>query len=473
MPTLGDVVEHGGLTYTLIDQPDVWRVDRHFKHYHPFFSQAKFHHARTMYVGYSGPVGSGKTRALVYQALQLAYQNPGTQGLLGAPTYRLLQDVTLRQFHEIVNEEKIPVTAHKADLMWTLDEVNTEIIFRACDEPTRLVGKNLSFYGVDELSYVRHEESWMRLEARLREPKANRLCGFAVWTPKGFDWVYNRFINPRTKLANYQAIQAKPNENRVVLAKRPDFYESMRLSYDPRFYKQEALGEYLSTFAGQVYYSYDALVNNREMRFDRRFPIVWSHDFNLNPLCSVIAQMIPLDLGMRHHQFRVLDEIVLPEAQTPQMVEEFIYRTRPMADQVPNGRIRVQVYGDPSGSSRSTSASSTDYEIMRQMFARFPEYEVSFHVSEAHPLVKDRTNAVNALLLSASGDRKLLIHPKCTELQLDLEQMQWMADINGNVTANLDKRNPKRSHISDALGYWIHAVAPLEAPSGYVQDYVF
>lgn len=42
--------------------------------------------------------------------------------------------------------------------------------------------------GVDELTYTQ-EEAWLRLDGQLRDPKAKRLCGFAVWTPKGFDWV--------------------------------------------------------------------------------------------------------------------------------------------------------------------------------------------------------------------------------------------------------------------------------------------
>ena len=47
---------------------------------------------------------------------------------------------------------------------------------------------------LDELTYA-PEAAWLRLEGRLRDPKATRLCGFAVWTPKGYDWVYQRFIS--------------------------------------------------------------------------------------------------------------------------------------------------------------------------------------------------------------------------------------------------------------------------------------
>ncbi len=66
-------------------------------------------------------------------------------------------------------------------------------MFRAVEEFERLRGSNLAWFGLDELTYT-SEEAWLRLEGRLRDPKATRLCGFAVWTPKGYDWVYERFV---------------------------------------------------------------------------------------------------------------------------------------------------------------------------------------------------------------------------------------------------------------------------------------
>ena len=69
----------------------------------------------------------------------------------------------------------------------------SKILFRAVDEFERLRGTNLAWFGVDELTYT-PEEAWLRLEGRLRDPKAIRLCGFGVWTPKGYDWVYRKFV---------------------------------------------------------------------------------------------------------------------------------------------------------------------------------------------------------------------------------------------------------------------------------------
>ncbi|MEP6960672.1 MAG: hypothetical protein ABI995_01240, partial [Acidobacteriota bacterium] len=79
-------------------------------------------------------------------------------------------------------------------------------------------------------------------EGRLRDPKATKLCGFGVWTPKGYDWVYERFV--AQQIAGYETIQAKPFENRYLLSQIPDYYERLKHSYDARFYQQEVLGDY-------------------------------------------------------------------------------------------------------------------------------------------------------------------------------------------------------------------------------------
>jgi len=57
----------------------------------PFESLSRFK-------GYSGPIGAGKSQALCYGALKLAYLNRGCPGVIGAPTYPMLRDSTRLAF---------------------------------------------------------------------------------------------------------------------------------------------------------------------------------------------------------------------------------------------------------------------------------------------------------------------------------------------------------------------------------------
>src|SRR6476469_815931 len=185
-------------------------------------SQQDFHLCGARFKGFSGPVGSGKSMALAQEAIRLCYMNPGRTGLLGAPTYPMLREATMATLLEILDGNRIRYEHNKAENTLVLPDAGSRIVFRPVDDYERLRGTNLAWFGLDELTYC-CEEAWLRLEARLRDPKANYLCGFAVWTPKAYDGVYRKFIlHPAP---GHKAVLAKPRENRFVLAKNPEYYE--------------------------------------------------------------------------------------------------------------------------------------------------------------------------------------------------------------------------------------------------------
>ena len=105
----------------------------------------------------------------------------------------MLRDATQAALIEILESNEIPYEHNKAENTIVMRDTRSRILFRPVDEFERLRGTNLAWFGLDELTYTQ-EEAWLRLEGRLRDPKATRLCGFAVWTPKGYDWVYRKFI---------------------------------------------------------------------------------------------------------------------------------------------------------------------------------------------------------------------------------------------------------------------------------------
>src|ERR1700744_324237 len=263
-------------------------IDRAIKHT-PLTSQQKFHDSTATFKGFSGPIGSGKSQALCHEAIRLSYLNPGRQGLVGAPTYPMLRDATLTSFLEIVSANRLPHAFNKSESVLVMKDTRSRIYFRAVDDFERLRGTNLAWFGLDELTYTA-EEAWLRLEGRLRDPKASRLCGFGVWTPKGFDWVHRRFV--KELVAGYEVVLAQPFENRYVLDSVPDFYERLRGSYDARFFEQEALGAYLNVQAGVVYREFDRQRNVREVEIDPLAPLMWALDFNVDPMSSIVAQRI-------------------------------------------------------------------------------------------------------------------------------------------------------------------------------------
>jgi hypothetical protein len=289
------------------------------------------------------------------------------------------------------------------------------------------------------------EEAWLRLEGRLRDPKAKRLCGFGVWTPKGFDWVFRRFRqNP---VAGYEMIVAQPFENRHVLDTIPDYYERLKSSYSDSFYRQEVLGEYLNVAAGLVYSSFRREKNLAECELAAGKTVLWTLDFNVEPMCSLVAQI-------DGRTVRVVDEIVIGRGTTEQACEEFRRRL---------GRStgKVVVYGDASGNRMQTSGTS-DYRIVREFFRREGLGLPEMRVPASNPSVRQRVELMNAKLCSAGGEVELVVSPRCKELIRDLEEVTY---VPGTLVVDKD-RDPSRTHLSDALGYLVWQEFGPKAPVG-------
>ncbi len=381
----------------------------------------------------------------------MSYQNPGRVGLIGAPTYPMLRDATLQTLTEILEGSRIPFEHNKSENVVTFSDTGSKILMRSLDEFERLRGTNLAWFGVDELSYTQ-EEAWLRLEGRLRDPKATRLCGFAVWTPKGFDWVYKRFVKNRVE--GYELIMAKPFENRFLLDKIPDFYSRLGSSYDDKFYRQEVMGEYLSVASGLVYNSFDRNIHVAEAAIDRNLPLLWALDFNVNPMCSVIVQR-------QGETLVVLDEIVLDRASTLEACIEFRNR-------MPNALAEIIVYGDASGENQRTTGDS-DYRIIRDFFTRLGYRNVQYRVPSKNPFVRERVMLLNSRFRDAAGESTVRIAPRCKELIKDFEEVHYKPDTN-LIDKNSD---PRRTHLSDALGYLVWQEFRPQAPFGECNQRLF
>jgi hypothetical protein len=315
---------------------------------------------------------------------------------------------------------------------------------------------NLGWFGVDELTYCK-EDAWTRLEGRLRHPKARYKCGFAVWTPKGHDWVWRKFISGR-KVQHYQAILARPFENRAVLDATPDFYENLRHSYEERFFRQEVLGEYLDMYSGAAYHSFSA-DNVAPCSFDPRKPLIWTLDFNVNPMSSCLCQV---DEHGRYKTVHVLAELSLRESSTDRACKEFLRRIQPWREAMDDD-IEVRVYGDASGGNRSATTGSSCWDVVQEVMKSQRGIRFRWMWKRRNPDVVVRVAAVNNMLCSfgdghrSAGERHIVIDPSCSELIADLEEVKWMVDNHGASIAELDKRDNKRTHMSDAFGYFIEA----------------
>jgi phage terminase large subunit-like protein len=213
---------------------------------HP--AQARFVTSDARYGFYVGGVGAGKTYAGAVRALCFALDRPGSLGLIGAPTYPMLRDATLRTVFALLDaylgaDAPTRYAWHKSEQRLTLPN-GSEILFRSLDEPDRVRGPNLAWGWLDEAPLCGYY-AWQVLKGRLRQ-EGFAPAGWATGTPKGRDGYARDFeLAPRP---GHRLIRAATMENAAHL---PEGYVD-DLGYSGAFYEQEVLGLF-TAFAGLVY----------------------------------------------------------------------------------------------------------------------------------------------------------------------------------------------------------------------------
>lgn len=200
----------------------------------------------------------------------------------------------------------------------------------------------------------------------------------------------------------------------------------------------------------RAYPAFDGRVHIRDQGppIPRR-PLVWMMDFNVEPFISLV--------GQRHGKlFRIFKEIVLEEGSIPEMCEAFCM-------EYPTHAGEIWVYGDATGRQREQQSRKSNYTVLLANMMRYGS-PVRLKVPESNPAVTARLNAVGMQLRNEKGEINVEIDPSCEELIADMEQV--LLDGKGGIKKTHNKRDPysRRTHSSDAIGYWIAYEEPVKLP---------
>ncbi len=196
-------------------------------------------------------------------------------------------------------------------------------------------------------------------------------------------------------------------------------------------------GRVYSSFRNKAY----AAGNVDESVQDTGAELLIGMDFNVNPMSAVIAVRAA-------DECHVIDAIQVMTSNTEEMAEE-LKRRYP-------GR-RIIVFPDPSGKARKTSApvGQTDFTILQRA-----GFEV--RAPNAAPLVVDRVNNVNAMMLELeTGRRRTRIHPRAKPLIDGLSNMTYKEGT------SIPDKSGGHDHMGDAAGYLLwHEFNVLTKPKG-------
>lgn len=389
-----------------------------------------------------GGFGAGKTEGIPLRCVNLInfrakLQKVKAKIMIIEPTREMIRDVLVPTLDEWFDRHAIPHTYHKThhDYTITFKGYKFTFLLRSSDVPASLTGKTVTDIIIDEYdkkhSITHQQDVWKECISRIRKAEFGT-CAVAT-TPEGYKNTYELWGECDYKeKKNFKLIRAKTYDNHFL---PKDYVLNLYDNYSAELVEQYIEAKFINLIQGKVYYPFDRDKNNSDKEYVKELPINLMVDFNVNPMMWAVGQTWRDGKQITDH---IIDEIVLRNTYTEEMAkavgEKYGFDTY------------YNIYGDYSGKARSTKAKVTDYEIIKEILPN------SMIRVKPNPLVIDRINAVNSRLRNSKGERKLLVNIKnCPYVTKDFEQVLWKEG-----TKDLDKTsNLERTHISDAIGYFI------------------
>ncbi len=406
--------------------------------------QAQFLSMEHKFRAYVAGFGSGKTWVGCGGLMQHFWEYPRINAGYFAPTYPQIRDIFYPTIEEVSFDWGLRVKINESNKEVHVFEGRKSrgtIICRSMERPETIIGFKIGKALCDEIDVMKADKArnaWRKIIARMRYNVDGLKNGVDVTTtPEGFKFVHEQFVKQLAEKPSlrglYGLIQASTYDNEANLP--PDYIDSLFQSYPPQLIDAYLRGLFCNLTSGSVYPEFSRTLNNCDTEIIPGEVLYSGNDFNVNNMSTVIYVM----RGGHPHAVAELTKQRDTPAVAQSMKERF-------------GGHEIRVFPDASGNNTSSkSASVSDLTILQNA-----GFKIRAH--STNPRVKDRVNAVNALILNGEGERRLKVNTKnCPELTECLEQQVY--DVNGEP----DKKSGK-DHMCDAAGYPLAFMFPVLKP---------
>lgn len=329
--------------------------------------------------------------------------------------------------------------------------VKGRIVIYSGENPDKLKGPNLGGAGIDE-PFIQDQEVFTQMSARCRHPRSKRIELNLTGTPEQLNWGYDLAEGDLRERYDVAFVQASTLENKAL---PEDYVKRLLDSLDPKAAEAYVHGMFVNLGTGLVYYAFNKKENVVELDMPRGAQMGVGMDFNVNPMSAAVFWYV--NNGVHQH-IHFVDEIELPNSDTPTMAQELMDRygragiCRPRAatdhsDMVLTHSPLEDVYPDSNvGRSTSAAAGKTDYDHLK---------EAGFKVHnrpQGNPPVRDRYNSVNAMLRARDGRVRMTFSSRCQKLVK--YQMLYQFELR-----NRDNQKAM-SHLLDARDYAVFRLFP-------------
>ena len=345
------------------------------------------------------------------------------------PSYRQARNVWWDQVKNKAIALNWSKKINEADLSIILKN-GSKISLKGADNRDALRGAKLNYIFLDECANIEKEAYTEVLRPTLSDTGGKAMF---AGTPKGIsNWLYDIYQQGQdpteTNWSSYQFTTIQGGfvpEEEIQMAKQ---------ELDQKVFKQEYEGTF-ENYEGRIYYGFDRKENVKDFTFSQRQNIIHvGIDFNVSPLTAIC-------FVIKDNKMFVIDEIEMFGSNTEELANE-IHNRFPGT--------KIIAYPDPSGRARKTNSPKTDFNILHN--AGFIVKAPSRHIP-----VRDRINAVNSKFCSGTGERGIIVHPKCKSLITAMERHIYKPG-----TQQPEKNGSKDySHISDSIGYAVSFLFPI------------
>ncbi len=383
---------------------------------------------------------SGKTERAKRFLSRQAMWYPGEKYFAAAPTYNQAKKIWWDDLKAMTLSCMHPKKPSESELKIYLPN-GTEIHIIGLDQPQRIEGINWTGGVIDEIADVKGEALQANIMPALNtvnptRPYYRAWCWF-IGVPDGLNHYYDMAEYARTANDPDWALFHWTSEEILP----PDVIEAAQRTMSRKQYNQEYRASF-ETASGRIYedYSKDNFTTERILSHEA---LHWTHDQNFTPLSSAIVVI-------RNGVPFFLDEIVLESAVSRQSAIEFVEKYKEHKNKT------VYIYGDPAGRAGEKHGHKSDYTEIEDVL-RLNGWKFERRVRPAHPAIKDRQNAVRAMIRNAKGEIRLKVNPQTAlwcHKGLSTVQLQTGSSFQE------DQKN-QYQHITTAIGYFIDYCWPM------------
>ena len=346
-----------------------------------------------------------------------------------APTFKMAREIAWAKLKDMLHQFNCIENVNESNLQITIKKTGSKISLKGCENYDALRGVGIDFLILDEFADI-DEKAWTEvLRASIADTQGDVLmCG----SPKGYgNWSYRMYLKGKED-EEWDSFQFTTLQGGMVPKEE---LEQAKQDVDIRTYRQEFEGTF-ENYAGAVYYNFHPVDNVRQSNIDWSKPLHIGLDFNVDPMSASVAQ---IEKDTIHFK----DEIVIYSSNTDEMVEEIKNRY--------GSKQKIFCYPDPACRQRKTSAGGrTDLTILQNA-----GFNVKCKIK--HSPIRDRINAVNSRLKSATGKRHIFVNPSCKIIIRGLQRQIYKENT------NIPDKEEGFDHMNDSIGYLIEIVKPLIA----------